>query len=163
MDELESQFIGLLQPYRQYHLHALNDDSVDRNKRDGDEGDGGERRDLEEQAKVAEDTFLAAFRNHLAQNKKFLLDSPEATVLQTLLTWARNSGLPLVERTGTNPERESFYDASRCSDRLTELTSEPHSLNEFSAWPFIRKIKFVITVKPFLFSHCIRLIMAESL
>jgi hypothetical protein len=153
LDELQGQFIELLQSYRHYHLRALHDDDMP----------GEERRDLEEKAKVAQDTFLAAFRNRLAQNERFLLDSPEATVVQTLLTWARNSGLPLTERAGTDPEREIFNDASRCSDRLTVLTSEPNSLNEVSAWPFIRKIKFVIAVETFLFAYCIRLITAESI
>ena len=142
LDDLQSQFIELLQSYRHYHLRALHDDDMT----------GDELRDLEEKAKVAQDTFLAAFRDHMAQNDQFLLDSPEATVVQTLLTWARNSGLPLMERAGTDPEREIFNDASRCSDRLTELTSEPNSPNEVSAWPFIRKIKFVIAVKTILFA-----------
>ncbi|KEF63679.1 uncharacterized protein A1O9_01657 [Exophiala aquamarina CBS 119918] len=131
LDQLRGQFTELLQSYRQYHLRSLHDDGMLED----------ERRDLEDKAKVAQDTFHAAFRNHLAQNEQFLLDNSEATVLQTMLTWARNSGLPLTESDSADLQREIFSDASSCSDRLTELTSEPNSLDEFSVWPFIQKIK----------------------
>ncbi|OQV10816.1 hypothetical protein CLAIMM_14754 isoform 3 [Cladophialophora immunda] len=54
---------------------------------------------------------------------------------------ARNSHLALLERPGAGAEREFFEEASQCSRRLTELTSEQNSSNEASTWPFIRKIK----------------------
>ncbi len=136
MDDLRWQFIELLQSYRHYHLRAVKDDEVRRE----------DLRDIEEKAKVAQDTFYAAFRNRLAQNEQLLLDSPEITVLETLVTWARNSGLPLKEVADTELKRETFESASDCSDRLAELTSEPNSPSETSAWPFIRKIRFVVAV-----------------
>ncbi|OAP58566.1 hypothetical protein AYL99_07656 [Fonsecaea erecta] len=125
LDELQDQLTELLQAYRHYHLPESNE----------------KQSDLEEKAKVAEDTFRAAFRSHRTYNEEFLLDNPEATVLQTLLTWARNSGLPLRDTPGAGPEIEFFNEAEQCSDRLVEITSEPNSSNEASAWPFIRKIK----------------------
>jgi hypothetical protein len=136
VEDLRGQFTELLQSYRHYHLHVLRDDQVQ----------GDERTDIEEKAKVAQDTFHAAFRQRLAQNEQFLLDRSEGAVLETLLNWARESGLPLMETSGTDLKEEIFDNASDCSDRLAELTSEPNSPYEISAWPFIRKIKFVIAV-----------------
>jgi hypothetical protein len=138
MDEIKDQLVELLQSYRQYHLHDMSED---------------ERKDFEEKAKVAQDTFRAAFRNHLIQNEQFLLDGPEETVLETLLTWTRESGSPLMEGAGSIPRREIVADAEQCSRHLMELTSEPNSIREPSVWPFIRKIKFVSSVNHLLSLH----------
>ncbi|KIX08785.1 uncharacterized protein Z518_03442 [Rhinocladiella mackenziei CBS 650.93] len=134
LDELREQLTELLQSYRHYHLREPDDNRMT----------ADERHELEEKAKTAQaaqDTFRAAFRDHLAHSDRFLLDEPEENVVQTLLTWAMSSGLPLTKGPGGNPRKEVFDDARKCSDHLMGLTSEPISPNEPSKWPFIRKIK----------------------
>ncbi|KAH0845562.1 hypothetical protein FOPE_10998 [Fonsecaea pedrosoi] len=115
--------------YRHFHL------------RTGEDAQDEQSKDLKEKAEVAEHTFQAAFRDHLVDNVQLLKEGTEETVLQKLLIWTRNSGLPLGERPGASPQREVFNEAGQCSDRLIELTSEPNSPNQPSTWPFIRKIK----------------------
>ncbi|KIW75046.1 hypothetical protein Z517_11817 [Fonsecaea pedrosoi CBS 271.37] len=129
LDEISSQLTELLQSYRHFHL------------RTGEDAQDEQSKDLREKAEVAEHTFQAAFRDHLVDNVQLLKEGSEETVLQKLLTWTRNSGLPLGDRPGASPKREVFNEASQCSDRLIELTSEPNSPNQPSTWPFIRKIK----------------------
>ncbi|KIY02880.1 uncharacterized protein Z520_01345 [Fonsecaea multimorphosa CBS 102226] len=131
LDELRDQLTELLQSYRHYYLRPAQENDKPE----------GEQNDLEKRAEVAQDTFQAAFCNHLAHNERFLLDNSEATVLRTLLTWTRATGLPIRETPGAGPEREFFNEANQCSDRLIKLTSESTSPNEASIWPFIRKIK----------------------
>ena len=148
MGEIKDQFTELLQSYRQYHLHR-------------DDMSEDDRKDFEEKAKVAQDTFRAAFRNYPIENEQFLLNVPEAVVLQTLLTWTRESGPPLMEGSDGIQRREVVVNEEQCSRRLMELTSEPNSIREPSVWPFIRKIKFVPSVNPLLSLYCLQLMMAE--
>ncbi|OAL35776.1 hypothetical protein AYO20_04926 [Fonsecaea nubica] len=129
LDEISSQLTELLQSYRHFPL------------RTGQDAQDEQWKDLREKAEVAEHTFQAAFRDHLVDNVQLLKEGSEETVLQKLLTWTRNSGLPLGERPGASPKTEVFNEAGQCSDRLIELTSEPNSPNQPSTWPFIRKIK----------------------
>jgi hypothetical protein len=129
-EELRKQFTELLQAYRTHHLHDDTSMMAD------------DRTDLQKKAEVARDTFHAAFRNHLRQNEQFLLDNQEGDVLQTLLTWAMDTGLPVVEGTNMVPRTE-FASADIFSDHLMGLTSEPANASEPSKWPFIRKIRSV--------------------
>jgi hypothetical protein len=105
-----------------------------------------QRKALENKAERAQDTFRAAFRDHSTQNEQFLLDWPEETVLETLLTWARESCPQLREASDSVQRREVVASAEQCSRQLMELTSKPISSNEPSLWPFIRKVKFVFPV-----------------
>lgn len=132
LEELREQFSELLQSYRIHHLHETQDTGMT----------ADDRRDLHDKAKAAEDTFQAAFRDHLEQDERFLLDNPQENVLQTLLTWATSTGLPVVEGTSMLP-RVEFARADMFSDHLMELTSEPVRPSEPSKWPFIRKIRSV--------------------
>ncbi|EXJ72753.1 uncharacterized protein A1O5_03900 [Cladophialophora psammophila CBS 110553] len=132
-EEIREQFTELLQSYRSHHLHEHDDDT---SMTADDCGD------LQEKAKAAKDTFRAAFRNHLTQNERFLLDDPEEHVLQTLLTWAVSTGLPVVGGTNMVPRTE-FARAEVFSNHLMGLTSEPADASEPSKWPFIRKISRV--------------------
>ncbi|RSM10793.1 hypothetical protein CEP52_003372 [Fusarium oligoseptatum] len=100
MDELREQLTGMLQSYRHYHLHS-------------DEMEDAERRDTEDSANLARDTFRAMFRGRL-DDEAFLIDLPE-----------QDSGLS--------------QDA--CSKALMELASEPPSRNQPAQWPYIRSTK----------------------
>lgn len=113
-----------------HHFYESNDTSMT----------AEEHTDLEDKAKVAADTFRAAFRSNIAENERFLLGISEEHVLQTLLTWATSTGLPAVEGTTMVPRTE-FALADVFSDHLMGLTSEPADPSEPSKWPFIRKIR----------------------
>lgn len=134
-DELREQFSDLLKSYRQYNLRDLQDDSMSLT----------ERNSLKDKAKVAQDTFYSAFRNHLSLNENgllpALLEGDERQACQRLLRWTEQSSLPLAGETNNLSRREVFTDSIRCSSRLMELTSEPHSPQAASVWPFIQKIK----------------------
>jgi hypothetical protein len=127
-EELRKQFNGLLQSYRSYHQpepHASDVTAED-------------REDLENNAKAAEDTFNAAFRDRIGENEGFRLDGAEA--LETLMTWVASIGLPVVEGINIVP-RTKFSNTETFSQHLMELTSEPVEPTEPSKWPFIRKIR----------------------
>jgi len=132
LEELREQFSELLQSYRTHHLNESQNTNIT----------ADDRRDMHDKAKAAEDTFQAAFRDRLEQDERFLLDNPQENVLQTLLTWAASTGLPVMEGTSMLP-RVEFASADMFSDHLMELTSEPVRPSEPSKWPFIRKIRFV--------------------
>lgn len=148
MGEMKDQLTELLQSYRQHHFHR--DDMTE-----------DDRKDFEEKAKVAQDTFRAAFRNYLLGNEQFLLNESEAAVLETLLTWIRESGPPLMEGSDGIQRRDVVVDVEQCSRHLMELTTEPNSMTGPSVWPFIRKIKFVFSVDYLLSLHCLQLMMTE--
>lgn len=133
VNEVRDQLTELLQSYRLYHS-LTNDTSSE-----GME----QRKALENKAERAQDTFRAAFRDHSTQNEQFLLDWPEETVLETLLTWARGSCPQLREANGS-VQKEVVASAEQCSRQLMELTSKPISSNEPSLWPFIRKVKIYL-------------------
>lgn len=120
--ELIPQLENLLQDYGHFHL---NRDSLERL----------EAPELEERARVAEDTFQAMFRGRLI-NKDILIQGPESNALSTLKLWLRDfpsgsmlergkSGLSLVE----------------CSNLVMELTSESSEISGTHLWPWIKKIE----------------------
>ena len=123
MDEITEQITELLQSYRRYHLHRMD---MDRD----------EKKDLEEKAQIAQDTFRAMFRGRL-DNEQFLTDEPEDSVLGTLRSWTQDMG------PSTIGEREVRSTLADCSALLMRLTSEQTSAQEPAVWPYIRKIKFV--------------------
>ena len=146
--EIKDQFSELLQAYRRYHLR---DDS---SPEDGGSG-------FKEKAEVAIDTFRAAFGNRLTQNEQFLINDSEVQVLDTLLSWTRESNAPLTEGTENTLRRYNVPEAEQCSRRLTELTSDDDSEREAAVWPFIQKIKYVLTVRLLRSLHQAELTMTE--
>ncbi|RSL47210.1 hypothetical protein CEP54_013522 [Fusarium duplospermum] len=122
MDELREQLTGMLQSYRHYHLH-------------GDEiNDATERRDKEDSANLARDTFRAMFRGKL-NDEAFLINRPEQDVLETLFQWAAR------ERPSVLITKQSGLSQDACSKALMELASEPPSRNQPAQWPYIRSTK----------------------
>ncbi|KAJ4171103.1 hypothetical protein NW754_007247 [Fusarium falciforme] len=122
MDELREQLTGMLQSYRHYHLHS---DEME---------DAAERRDTEDSANLARDTFRAMFRGRLT-DEAFLINRPEQEVLETLFQWAAR-GRPSVFIT-----KQSGLSQDACSKALMELASEPPSRNQPAQWPYIRSTK----------------------
>lgn len=122
MGEITEQITELLRSYRHYHLHRIEDPD--------------ERKDLEEKAQIAQDTFQAMFRGRL-DNGQFLTDEPERSVLRTLLSWAQDMG------PSTIGGREVRFTLADCSALLMQLTSEQTSAQGPAVWPYVRKIKFV--------------------
>ncbi|RTE79247.1 hypothetical protein BHE90_006271 [Fusarium euwallaceae] len=121
MDELREQLTGMLQSYRHYHLHS-------------DEMEDAERRDTEDSANLARDTFRAMFRGRL-DDEAFLIDLPEQDVLETLFQWAAR------ERPSILITKQSGLSQDACSKALMELASEPPSRNQPAQWPYIRSTK----------------------
>ncbi|RSM00468.1 hypothetical protein CDV31_011793 [Fusarium ambrosium] len=122
MDELREQLTGMLQSYRHYHLH-------------GDEiNDAAERRDMEDSANLARDTFRAMFRGRL-NDEAFLINRPEQDVLETLFQWAAS------ERPSVFITKQSGLSQDACSKALMELASEPPSRNQPAQWPYIRSTR----------------------
>ncbi|KAL2694823.1 hypothetical protein Neosp_001410 [[Neocosmospora] mangrovei] len=119
MEDLREQLTGMLQSYRHYHLHS--DEMVD----------AAERREKEDSANLARDTFRAMFRGRLT-DEAFLINRPEEDVLETLFQWAAR-GRPSAFVT-----RQSGLSQDACSKALMELASEPPSRNQPAQWPYIR-------------------------
>lgn len=115
------QLKDLLRDYRQFHLN-------------GDEMDEADRRDMEERAKVARDTFRAMFRGRL-ENEGFLVSKGKSSVLRTLTRWAEE------ERPSAISTRQSGLSATSCSTTLMKLSSEPPGRKEPATWPYIRNTK----------------------
>jgi hypothetical protein len=123
MDKITEQITELLRSYRHYHLHHMD---MDRD----------ERKDFEEKAKLAQDTFRAMFRGRL-DSEQFLIDEPEDSVLGTLRSWVQDLDLSAISG------REVRLTLADCSTLLVRLTSEHISAREPAVWPYICKIKFV--------------------
>ncbi|EEU37779.1 uncharacterized protein NECHADRAFT_102212 [Fusarium vanettenii 77-13-4] len=121
MEELREQLTGMLQSYRHYHLHS-------------DEMEDAERREKEDSANLARDTFRAMFRGQLT-DEAFLINRPEQDVLETLFQWAAR-GRPSAFVT-----KQSGLSQDACSKALMELASEPPSRNQPAQWPYIRSTK----------------------
>ena len=123
IDEIAAQLTELLQSYRHYHLHCA---EIDRE----------ERKDFEDRANVARDTFRAMFKGRL-EDEGFLTQWRQQTVLETLQSWAQQLG---PSSTGRREIQDSLGD---CSTLLMRLTSEQNTAQEPAKWPYIRKIRFV--------------------
>lgn len=127
MDEITRQITELLTSYRHYHYHGA------------ETKDAEEKKNWEEEATKALDTFKAMFRGHL-DIEHFLVSDSEKSVLKTLL--------PLAEkiRTKVTNGREVTTSLEDCSALLMRLTSEhlePTSAEAPPDWPYISKIKSV--------------------
>jgi hypothetical protein len=127
MDDLKTQFRDLLQAMRE---HASSN---------GPDMTPGEVEDLEHRARLAKDTFRAAFSHVPDYSQARLLSQPFQTTLQTLLGWASD----ILRMSGTNGQsRESFGRIEECSSRMRRLTSDIEGSGEACLWPFIRKIRY---------------------
>jgi hypothetical protein len=130
MEEVRDQFSDLLQAYRRYH-----------GRDESDPEDGGVA--FKEHAKVALDTFGAAFPHRLAEQERFLLDESEEDVLETLLIWTKESSAPIMEGSNGSQKIYTVVEAKQCSTQLMELTSESDHQGQAAVWPFIQKIRSV--------------------
>ena len=103
--------------------------------------DPAERKDCEEKAKLAQDTFRAMFRGNM-DNEQFLIEDPEDVVLEILRSWIQDADHSEIGR------REVRLTLKDCSSFLMRLTSEQISAQEPAVWPYVRKIKFVYPMMP---------------
>ena len=125
-DEIADQLAELLRFYRHFHLHG---DQIT---------DESEKRDVQEQADLARDTFQAMFRG-LLQDEAFLTEWPEETALETLRAWA------LEARARAVRAETSGMTLQDCSSHLMKISSEdPAGSQEPAFWPYIRKVKYVL-------------------
>jgi len=122
VEEAQEQVRALLSSYRHYYE---NGSSIT---------DQLERKDAEDNAAVARDTFLAMFRGRL-DSEAFLRRGSVEAVQQTLASWVEEFHPSAVAG------RSSHATATECSDQLVRLTSEPTGAREPAIWPFIRGIK----------------------
>ncbi|KAH8664648.1 hypothetical protein BX600DRAFT_464800 [Xylariales sp. PMI_506] len=120
--EIMQQIGSLLRSYRHYHLNK-------------DEMDAENSKNMAERAQVAQDTFIAMFRDRLTGNQALLTESSETSVLKTLTAWMRDRA-PLTMNT-----REVRSSLSDCSKVLAQLTSEDIATKTPAVWPYIKKIK----------------------
>lgn len=98
-----------------------------------------EKKNSEEGAKKALDTFRAMFRGRL-DIEHLLISGSENSVLKTLLSLAEEI------RTKVTNGREVTSSLEDCSGLLMRLTSEhlePTSAEAPADWPYISKIKLV--------------------
>ncbi|TID05081.1 Nuclear GTPase SLIP-GC [Colletotrichum higginsianum] len=132
-EKLMDQITELLQTYRRHHLPSEeNETAVGADVREVE--DVGEVKDVEEQAKVAHDTFKAMFRDRL-KDEQVLTTKPKDYVLSTLRSWVLEARPSQI---GGIKTRSSLQE---CSDLLMHLTSETAEATEPAVWPYIRKIK----------------------
>ncbi|KAK3331432.1 hypothetical protein B0H66DRAFT_546532 [Apodospora peruviana] len=118
IDELKRQFTEMISNYRHHHFHSAEID------------DDGERRDSDNLAKLALDTFSVMFRGRF--DIALLTSGRQDVVLETLLRWARERN-PVARQSIVNTAEE-------CSTKLMHLTSEEASPQGPAAWPYIKKI-----------------------
>ena len=127
---LVEQFTELLQAYRRFHLHRVED--------------AAENNDLVEASSVAWHTFRAAFKNQAALTEAYLLEQDERTILGDVSVWIDQSAPAGYSQAGgsTNMRRESIAGMDACSDRLMQLTSERPDANVAASWPYIERVKY---------------------
>lgn len=124
-DETVAQLTELLQSYRDFHLHRADIDQH-------------ELKACEDRANVAQDTFRAMFKGRL-EDELFISQSQEESVIETLRLWAGELG------PSTSGQPEVHHSLADCSRRLAQPTSEENSTQESAKWPYMRKIKFVLS------------------
>ena len=121
-DELRHQFTEMVGNYHHHHFQSA--------QIENDE----DRRHWEDLAKLAHDTFGAMFRGRF--NTELLTSRQQNEVVETLLGWARERN-PVAGRSIVNTPED-------CSMRLMHLTSEEASPQGPAAWPYIKKIRYVL-------------------
>jgi len=120
-DELVQQFEELLQGYQEHGRVSQRTSAQD-------------RQELERRARLAEDTFTAAFGERDTQN--LLLASEDA--ISNRMRRRISSGLQRFSTEGI----QSFNRIEPCSERLGQLTSQNATGAQGAVWPYIRKIKW---------------------
>lgn len=131
LDEIMDRVAELLGSYRKYH-------SILADIECGEKVDVEDRRVLEERATIAQDTFRAMFRGRL-DSEQFLTSEPEDSVLVTLRSWAQTLLPSVLSGRVVRPT------LAECSDLLIRLTSEQTSSQDPVVWPYVRKVKFVVS------------------
>ncbi|KAK7422489.1 hypothetical protein QQZ08_009479 [Neonectria magnoliae] len=121
IDEISDQLSSLLGSYRHFHFNK-------------NEMESSEKKEMEEIAKRARDTFRSMFGDRM-ENEAFLVENSENKVLRSLISWAADARPSEVRSCVSGSSLKS------CSDILMELSSEPDSKTKTAKWPFIRKIK----------------------
>lgn len=124
--ELLDQLVQLLHSYRQFHFKEF-DTSIE-----------AEQSDVGKRARLAQDTFNFMFLGRVP-SQQFLLRQPEDKAkrrFQDLLQDLRPSSASL-NKFGLSRET--------CAQELRLLSSSVTSSDERFAWPFIRRIKYVLS------------------
>jgi hypothetical protein len=124
--ELREQFCTLVHAYRHSHFRSADMESED------------DRKHWADQAKLAEDTFKAMFANRFS-SASLLEDNANDRIVERLLNLAvqLRSGHNIGEHAVRNTPEE-------CSELLMNLTSEPAVVQGPVAWPYIKKIRYVV-------------------
>ncbi len=125
--ELLDQLVQLLQSYRQFYSKEF-DTSVE-----------VERSDVEERAGLAKDTFNSMFLGRVP-SQQFLLRQPEDEVRRRFQDLVQDMRPSAASMNKFGLSRES------CAQELRLLSSPVESSDERFAWPFIRRIKYVLSV-----------------
>jgi hypothetical protein len=121
-DELRHQFTEMVGNYRHHHFHSAEIEHWD-------------RQHWADLAKLARDTFSVMFRGRF--QTAMLTSDQQNEVVETLLSWAR-------ERNAAT-RQSNANTAEECATRLMCLTSEEASPQGPAAWPYIKKIRYVLT------------------
>ncbi len=129
-EELEEQFTELLEYYRYCHL----------SREEWERESPKDKSDIQQNARVAIDTFHAMFRG-LMLDDDFLLGPDQDAIMATLLGWADEVSPALREGADEAQSTRTLPAAEECSTHLMQLTSEETSSRRPSLWPYIRKIK----------------------
>lgn len=130
-DEIIQEFTELLASYRSY--------DTTKPKSSKDTVKTPELKDLEDRAKVARDTFHAAFRGMAAPTEQYLLSASEDQARKALQKAIE--GLYSTITNVNGPSIEQFASNDQCSARLMELTSDTDVPNTITHWPVIQKIR----------------------
>lgn len=131
LDSIEAQFTEMLMNYRSHHFLSVKPNRTN--------AELSELKDLEDRAKIAQDTFRAAFRAMNTFEEQQLLVEQEEIAKETLLRAIRTQHKTLLEEQVST--EETFADLVQCSTRLMQLTSDSSQPNILTRWPFIQKIR----------------------
>ena len=121
--ELQDQIRGLLRDYRHFHFHK-------------DDMEPSEQSDYKKKSDRTLDLFKAMFRGRLRHEDELVAHS-EATVLEKLISWAREL------RPADHMATHAGLTVEQCASTLSTLSTEPPSRREAAAWPYIKTIKYV--------------------
>ena len=135
IQQLKLQFEELLQAYRSFHLGRA---GTTREERD-------EREELKKRADLAKHTFKASFGSRFSEDDGMLLTRSFTDMIGIMVRWAEEMLPRQQEDRGLATEFESFNSANECSTRLGALTSEVETGRGQSLWPFIRKLRLIMS------------------
>lgn len=127
VQELNEQLERMLEDFRHYSFHADEMTTAE------------EKKAAKDRANVAKDTFKAMFRGRM-NNDSFLLQRTQPEVLQSLVRWAEE------QRPSHAVTSQRNLSLEQCSDALFVLSSERLSRSGPAIWPFIKTIRFVLSI-----------------